>query len=108
MKPGPKPQGERALTHAERQARYRARHLQPRASIPDYDPTKDGVYERATVDGLRDRLHASMLELERRQQDVAQLEKRCAQLEGELKLEEQRHANTIKEVITIRQKLEQR
>ena len=35
---GQKPQGEQALSNAERQARYRARHLQPTTARRDPNP----------------------------------------------------------------------
>jgi hypothetical protein len=38
-------------------------------------------------------------------QEVARLETRNAYLEGELKLQERHHTNTLKEVITLKQQL---
>lgn len=104
MKPGPRPQGEIALTGKERQARYLA-GLKQKASIPNFDPARDGVYERKMFEDMRDSLRDLVLKLERREADVARLTTRVAYLEAELKREEQNHTNTMKEVITLRQQL---
>jgi hypothetical protein len=45
------------------------------------------------------------VEVERRRDDVARLETRNAYLERELKLQERHNANTLKEVITLKQQL---
>jgi hypothetical protein len=45
------------------------------------------------------------LKLERREEDVAQLQQRNAYLEGELKLQEWHHTNALKEVVTLKQQL---
>jgi hypothetical protein len=74
-------------------------------SIPDFDPERDGVYERAMFEKMRDNLHNALLKLELREQDVARLEQRNAYLEGELKLQTQLHTNSLKELITLKQQL---
>jgi hypothetical protein len=75
------------------------------ASISDFNPARDGVYERAMFEKMRDELHSALLKLERRKQDAARLEQRNAYLEGELRLQAQHHTNTLKEVIMLRQQL---
>jgi hypothetical protein len=77
----------------------------PMTAIPDFDPARDGIYERKMVGKLRDDLRSALLKLERRDQDVARLETRNAYLEGELKLQERHITNTLKEVITLKQQL---
>ncbi len=57
---------------------------------------------------MREKLHNALLKLGRREQDVARLEARNAYLEGELKLQERHHTNTLKEVIVLRQQLAKR
>ena len=56
-------------------------------------------------EGMRDQLHNALMKLEVRQREVARLETRNAYLEGELKLQERHHTNTLKEVITLKQQL---
>jgi hypothetical protein len=75
------------------------------ASIPDFDPATQLVCDRETFVGMRDQLHNALVKLEVRQQEVARLETRNAYLEGELKLQERHHTNTLKEVITLKQQL---
>jgi hypothetical protein len=77
----------------------------PMAAIPDFDPARDGIYERKMIGKMRDDLRNALLELERREEDVARLERRNAYLESKLKLQERRHTNALKEVITLKQKL---
>jgi hypothetical protein len=72
---------------------------------PDFDPTRDGIYERAMFEKMRDDLRHVLLKLELAQEDVARLEQRNAYLEGELKLLERHHTNSLKELITLRQQL---
>jgi hypothetical protein len=77
------------------------------ASVSDFDPAKDGIYERKMVEGMRGRLQGALLKLELREQDVARLEQRNAYLEGELKLQERHHTNALKDNIVLKQQLAQ-
>jgi hypothetical protein len=74
-------------------------------AIADFDPARDGFYERAMFEKMRDDLHNALLKLELREQDVARLEQRNACLEGGLKLQGQRHTNALEEVIILKQRL---
>jgi hypothetical protein len=60
------------------------------------------------VKDMRERLRNALVRLELRDEAIKRLEQRNAYLEGELKLQEQHHTNTLKEVITLRQQLEKR
>jgi hypothetical protein len=75
------------------------------ASGSEFDPAKDGIYERKMVEGMRGRLEGALLKLELREQDVARLEQRNAYLEGELKLQERHHTNALKDNIVLKQQL---
>jgi len=55
----------------------------PPPSIPDFDPTRDGIYEREVIETLREDLHRTSLRLENIQEDMKRLEQRNAYLEGE-------------------------
>ena len=79
--------------------------VQPRASVSDFDPARDGIYERKLVEGMGDRLHALGLKLQRRDQDVARLEHRNVHLESELRLLGQHHNNALKDIIMLKQQL---
>jgi hypothetical protein len=78
------------------------------AAVPDFDPARDGIYEREMFEKMRDDLHNALLKLELREEDVARLVQRNAYLEGELKLQERQHTNALKEVITLKQRLAQK
>jgi hypothetical protein len=78
------------------------------AAIPDFDPATQLVCDREMFEDMRERLRNALLKMELREQDVARLETRNAYLEGELKLQERHHTNTLKEVITLRQQLAKR
>jgi len=82
---GPKPQ-------AEIQRAYRDRLKASRISPADLAD----LHERFTV---------TLLKLELREQDVAQLQQRNAHLEGELKLQMQHHTNALKDVVMLKQLL---
>lgn len=77
------------------------------AAIPDFDPARDGIYEREMVAGMQDELRNALLKLELREQDVARLEQRSAHLERELKLQEQHLTNALKDNIVLKQQLAQ-
>jgi len=72
---------------------------------PDFDPSRDGIYERAMVEKMHEDLRNALLKLELREEDVARLEQRNAYLERELKLLERHHTNSLKELVTLRQQL---
>ena len=78
------------------------------ASIPDFDPAKQLVCDREVFEDMRSKLHNASMKLDVQWEDIARLEARNAYLEGELKLQEQHHTNTLKEVITLRQQLAKR
>jgi hypothetical protein len=73
------------------------------ASIPDFDPATQLVSDREMFEAMQEELRNALLKLEPRERDVALLGHRNAYLEGESKLQEQHHTNTLKEVITIGQ-----
>ena len=75
------------------------------ALIPGFDPATQLVCDRQAFEGMREQLHNALLEVERRRDDVARLETRNAYLEGELKLQERHLANSLKEVVTLKQQL---
>ena len=77
-------------------------------AIPDFDPARDGIYEREMFEKMREDLHNALLKLELREEDIARLEQRNAYLEGELRLQGQHQTNTLKEVITLKQQLAQK
>ncbi len=58
-------------------------------AFPDFDPARDGIYEREMIETMRENLHKTSLRLENIQEDMKRLEQRNAYLEGELKLLEQ-------------------
>jgi len=97
MKPGPKPLGERALTHAERQARYR---VAQKAKAVDAALVGPGGFQE-----MRDSLHDLLLKLERRDQEVARLTTRNAYLGSELKLQERHLTNALKDNVVLKQQL---
>jgi hypothetical protein len=75
------------------------------AVIQDFDPARDGIYERTTVETMREDLHNALSKLELRNQDVERLEARNVYLEGELRLEHQHHTNAIKANIVLKKQL---
>ena len=110
----PKPGGR--ITQAEVQRAYRARlaaagklvRIVDAAAVssapagatqslrPDFDPAKDGVFERQMVARIRDQLHNALSKLELREEEVTRLRDRNAYLESELKFQEQHLANAMK------------
>lgn len=78
------------------------------ASIPGFDPATQLVCDRQMFEDMRENLRNALLKLELREQDVARLTTRNAYLESELKLQEQHHTNSLKEVIMLRQQLAKR
>lgn len=77
-------------------------------AFADFDPAKDGIYERAMIESMREQLHNALLKLELREEDVARLEQRNAYLEGELQLQEQHITNALKDNIVLKQQLAQK
>ena len=75
------------------------------AAMAEFDPTRDGVYDREMVAGLRDQLHNALLKAERLEGDVARLTARNAYLEGELILQHQHHTNSLKANIVLKKQL---
>src|SRR5215471_21346492 len=53
-------------------------------SIPDFDPAKDGVFERQMVESMRDQLRTALVRLELREEEVRGLRDRNAHLELEI------------------------
>jgi hypothetical protein len=49
-------------------------------TIPNFDPARDGIYERKMTEKMRDDLRNALLKLELREKDVARLEQRNAYL----------------------------
>jgi len=74
--------------------------------IPDFDPAKDGVFERAMIARMRGQLRSALSKLELREEDVARLRERNAYLEAELKNQERHHTNALKDNIALKQRLE--
>jgi len=74
-------------------------------SIPDFDPAKDGIFERQMVASMRDQLHNALSKLELREEEVTRLRDRNAYLESELKLQERHLTNALKDNIVLKQKL---
>jgi hypothetical protein len=72
------------------------------ASIPDFDPATQLVCDREMFEDMREKLHNASLKLKLREQEVTRLTTRNTYLEGELKLQERHHTNTLKEVIRLR------
>jgi hypothetical protein len=77
-------------------------------SVADYDAAKDGIDERAMVDGVRDPLHKVLVQLELREQDVARLKARNAHLEAELRLQVQHLTKAVKDNFMLKQMLAQK
>ncbi len=73
--------------------------------MPDYDPAKDGIFERQMVAGTRETLHDTLLKLDLREEEVARLRERNTHLESELKLQERHLTNAPKDNIVLKQKL---
>ena len=74
--------------------------------IPDFDPAKDGVFEREMIARMREQLRSALLKLELREEDVARLREGNAALEAELKTQERHHTNALKDKVVLKQRLE--
>ncbi len=75
------------------------------ASIPDYDPAIDGIYERAMFEKIRDDLHNALSRIEVLEADRNRWQTDCARAEAELRIERQHHTNTIKDKIVLQQEI---
>jgi K+ transporter len=73
--------------------------------IPDFDPAKDGIFERQMVASTPDQLQNALSKLELREEEVTRLRDRNAYLESELKLQERHLTNALKDNIVLKQKL---
>ena len=112
----PKPGGR--LPQVEVQRAYRARLKAAgkvvqvvdagaaQAPISDFDPAKDGVFEREMVASMRDRLSSALSKLALREEQVTQLQKRTAYLEAELKTQGQHLKIALKDNVVLKQRLE--
>ena len=74
-------------------------------SIPDFDPAKDGIFERQMIASMRDQLHNASSKLDLREEEVTRLRARTAYLESELKLQERHLTDALKDNIVLKQKL---
>jgi hypothetical protein len=52
------------------------------ASDPAFDPARDGVYERAMIENMRDDLHNALLRIELLEDDRNRWKTDCARAEG--------------------------
>jgi hypothetical protein len=75
------------------------------ASDPDFDPARDGVYERAMIEKMRDDLHNALLRIELLEEDRNRWQTDCARAEAELRIERQHHTNTIKDKIVLQKEI---
>src|ERR1700709_1430309 len=71
------------------------------ASVPDFDPARDGIYERAMIEKMRDDLHHALIDIQILDEDRTRWQNDCARAEAELRLERQHHSNTIKDKIML-------
>ena len=72
-------------------------------SIPDFDPAKDGVFERQMVESMRDQLRTALVRLELREEEVRDLRDRNAHLELKLKRQGRQLTNALKDNIVLKQ-----
>ena len=75
------------------------------SSIPDYDPATDGIYDRSMFAKMRDDLHNALWKIKILEEDRDRWRSDCAKAEAELKQEELRHRNTIKDKIVLQQEI---
>jgi hypothetical protein len=119
----PKPGGR--MSQVEVQRAYRARltaagkvvrivdagaidSIEPRvalAFVPDFDPARDGVYERTMFEKMRDDLHNALLRIKTLEEDRNRWQTDCARAEAESRLERQLHTNTIKDKIVLQKEI---
>ena len=72
-------------------------------SIPDFDPAKDGIFERQMVESMRDQLRTALVRLELREEEVRDLRDRNAHLELELQRQGRQLTNALKDNIVLKQ-----
>jgi hypothetical protein len=75
------------------------------ASDPDFDPARDGVYERVMIEKMRDDLHNALLRIRTLEEDRNRWQTDCAPAEAELRVERQHHTNTIKDKIVLQKEI---
>jgi hypothetical protein len=75
------------------------------ASVPDFDPARDGIYERAIFEKMRDDLHNALLRVGILEEDRNRWQTDCARAEAELRIERQLHTNTIKDKIVLQKEI---
>jgi hypothetical protein len=75
------------------------------ASFPDFDPARDGIYDRAIVEKMRDDLHHALIDIRILDEDRTRWQNDCARAEAELRIERQHHTNTIKEKIVLQKEI---
>jgi hypothetical protein len=76
-----------------------------RSSIPDFDPAKDGIFEREMIASMRDQLRNALSKLEVREDEVSRLRDRNVYLESEVKLQERHLTNALKDNVVLKQQL---
>jgi len=76
--------------------------------VPDFDPAKDGIFEREMIASLREQLRIALSKMDVREDELARLRDRNAYLEAELKLQERHLTNALKDKVALEQKLAQK
>jgi len=108
----PRPDG--ATPKAEIQRRYRerlaatgkaVRLIDLHAAPPPFDAETHFICERATFSEIRDKYHHALSKIGLLEEDRARWQSDCAKAEAELKREEQRHLNTLKDKIMLQQEI---
>ena len=77
----------------------------PATAVPGFDPETQGIYDRAMIEDLRERLGNALSKLQLQEEEMARLSQRNAYLERELKLQEQQITLSLKEIVTLKQQL---
>jgi hypothetical protein len=72
-------------------------------SIPDFDPAKDGVFERQIVESMLDQLRTALVRLELSEENVRDLRHRNAHFESELQRQGRELTNALKDNIVLKQ-----
>jgi hypothetical protein len=72
-------------------------------SIPNFDPAKDGIFERQMIERMRDQLRTALVRLELREEEVRDLRHRNAHLELELQRQGRELTNALKDNIVLKQ-----
>ena len=75
------------------------------ASVPDLDPARDGIYDRAMFEKMRDDLNNALIHIQVLDRDRIRWQNDCARAEAELRLERQLHTNTIKDKILFQKEI---